>query len=99
MIYRRVSNPRAGNVETQHPFLFRSMPITDFLPFLDVLHVAEETSAREANKMLREGWVLLVVVAANDGAGGYPVYVLGKPPLNPDTSGLKPELSPAPSAR
>lgn len=45
----------------------------------DVQHVAQETSTREANKMLREGWVLLLVVAAHDGAGGYPVYVLGKP--------------------
>lgn len=44
----------------------------------DVAIVAEETSAREANKMLREGWRLLLVVAASDGAGGYPVYVLGK---------------------
>ena len=47
-------------------------------PLLDVSHVAEETSAREVNKMLREGWLLLLVVAAHDGAGGYPVYVLGK---------------------
>ena len=44
----------------------------------DVTHVAEETSAREVNKMLRDGWLLLLVLAAHDGAGSYPVYVLGK---------------------
>lgn len=48
-------------------------------PFLpDVAHVAEETSVREVNVMLREGWKLLLVVAAHDGAGGYPLFVRGK---------------------
>ena len=51
----------------------------DAAPFPDVEAVAEETSAREANRMLRAGWRLLAVVAAHDTAGGYPVYVLGKP--------------------
>ena len=47
--------------------------------FPDFTHVAEETSAREVNAMLRQGWKLLLVLAAHDGAGSYPVYVLGKP--------------------
>ena len=47
-------------------------------PFPDVEAVAEETSARETNRMLRAGWRLLQVIHAHDGAGGYPVYVLGR---------------------
>ena len=57
-------------------------------PFLpDVTHVTEETSAREANAMLRQGWKLLLVLAAHDGAGSYPVYVLGKPISAPVDAG------------
>ncbi len=48
-------------------------------PCPDVEHVAEETSAREVNRMLAHGWRLLLVVAVADGGGGYPCYVLGKP--------------------
>ena len=48
-------------------------------PFPDLEAVAEETSAREVNAMLRAGWRLLAVIAAHDGCGGYPVYVVGKP--------------------
>lgn len=55
------------------------MPTEAIPPFPDVIHVAEETSAREVNKMLREGWLLLLVVAIYDGAGGYPCFILGKP--------------------
>lgn len=52
-------------------------------PCPDVEHVAEETSAREVNKMLRDGWRLLLVVNVADGRGGYPCYVLGKPRVDP----------------
>ena len=48
-------------------------------PMTDIETVAEETSSREANAMLRAGWRLLLVLAAHDGAGSYPVYVLGRP--------------------
>ena len=44
----------------------------------DVAHVAEETSAREVNRMLAQGWKLLLVVAVADGAGSYLCYVLGR---------------------
>ena len=54
------------------------MPTATDLPFPDMEAVAEETSAREVNTMLRAGWRLLVVVAAHDGAGGYPIYIVGK---------------------
>ena len=47
-------------------------------PPADVEAVAEETSARETNRMLGSGWCLLQVIHAHDGAGGYPVYVVGK---------------------
>ena len=50
---------------------------TSALP--DVAHVAEETSAREVNRMLAHGWQLLLVVAASDGQGTYPVYIMGQP--------------------
>ena len=46
-------------------------------PFPDVEAGAEETSAREINRMLRAGWRLLQVIHAHDG-GGYPVYMVGK---------------------
>ena len=45
----------------------------------DVEAVAEETSAHEANRMLQSGWRLLQVIHAQDGGGGYPAYVVGKP--------------------
>ena len=55
------------------------MPENILPPLLpDVARVAEETSAREVNAMLAQGWRLLLVVAAHVGAGGYPVYVLGR---------------------
>ena len=47
-------------------------------PLPDVEAGAEETSARETNRMLREGWRLLQVIHAHDAGGGYPVYVVGR---------------------
>ena len=55
------------------------MPTKTSQPIPDVEAVAEETSAREVNTMLRAGWRLLAVIHAHDGAGGYPVYVVGRP--------------------
>ena len=48
------------------------------VPLPDVEAVAEETSARETNWMLRDGWRLLQIIHAHDGAGGYPMYVVGR---------------------
>lgn len=53
-------------------------------PAPDVEHVCEETSAREVNRLLAQGWRLLLVVNVSDGCGGYPCYVMGKPRTNPD---------------
>lgn len=49
---------------------------TSFVPDVDT--VAEETSARDANRMLRAGWRLLQVIHARDEAGNYPIYVIGR---------------------
>ena len=73
-----------------------SVPIS---PFPDIERVAEETSGREANIMLRDGWLLLHVIAVSDASVGgcYPCYVLGKPRASANTSVLKTELSQAPA--
>ena len=55
------------------------MPAKIIPPLPDCEAVAEETSAREVNTMLRAGWRLLAVIHAHDGCGGYPVYVVGRP--------------------
>ena len=55
------------------------MPETIIPPLPDIEAVAEETSGREVNKMLRSGWRLLLVTANCDSGGSYPCYILGKP--------------------
>ena len=53
---------------------------TKIIPLLlECEAVAEETSAREVNTMLRAGSRLLPVINARARAGGSPVYIVARP--------------------
>ena len=73
------SAPAATILTTFPAALFLPMPTETVPPSPDVEAVAEETSARKVNTMLRAGWRLLAVIHAHDGCGGYPVYVAVRP--------------------